>query len=95
MCAWAVGWVVADRDPRPPLGKDGGVHAHTYGGMRRVKGTEDGRRSPLHRAVGGCVETGAELKGVNEPVRFLYDAVKPKLSYACDRCADAYLRTPT
>jgi hypothetical protein len=45
--------------------------------------------------VGGCVETGAELKGTNELVRFLYDAVKPKLYYVYDRCADAYLRTPT
>jgi len=35
---------------------------------------------------------GAE--GVNEPVRFLNDALKPKL-YAYDRCADAYLRIPT
>jgi len=28
-------------------------------------------------------------------VRLLYDAVKPKLYYAYDRCADAYLRMPT
>jgi len=28
-------------------------------------------------------------------VRSLYDAVKPKLYYVYDRCADAYLRTPT
>ena len=57
------------------------------------KGTEDGRRSPLG-TVGGYVETGAELKGANEPVRFLHDALKPKLHYAYDRCADAYLPMP-
>jgi hypothetical protein len=45
--------------------------------------------------MGGCVETGAELNGVNELVRFLRDAVKPKLHYAYDRYADAYLRIPT
>jgi len=45
--------------------------------------------------VGGYVETGAELKGVNELVRFLHDAVKPKLCYVYDRYADAYLRAPT
>ena len=45
--------------------------------------------------LGGCVLTGAELKGTNELVRFLYDAVKPKLCYAYDRHADAYLRMPT
>jgi hypothetical protein len=28
-------------------------------------------------------------------VRSLYDALKPKLHYAYDRCADAYLRAPT
>ena len=45
--------------------------------------------------MGGYVETGAELKGANEPVRSLNDALKPKLHYAYDRCADAYLRAPT
>jgi len=48
--------------------------------------------------VGGCVLTrggGAELNGINEPVRSLNDAVKPKLHYAYDRYAHAYLRTPT
>ena len=43
---------------------------------------------------GGCVLTGAELKGTSEPMRFLYDAVKPKL-YAYERYADAYLPMPT
>ena len=47
-----------------------------------------------HCMVGGYVETGAELNGVNEPVRFLYDALKPKL-YAYDRYNDMYLRIPT
>ena len=49
----------------------------------------------LPSLVGGCVLTGAERSGANEPVRSLNDAVKPKLHYAYDRCADAYLRTPT
>jgi hypothetical protein len=44
--------------------------------------------------VGGYVETGAELKGINELVRFLYDALKPKL-YVYDRYNDMYLRIPT
>jgi len=44
--------------------------------------------------MGGCVLTGAERSGADEPVRSLRDAVKPKLYYAYDRCADAYLRTP-
>jgi len=45
--------------------------------------------------MGGYVETGAERKGVNEPVRSLNEAVKPKLCYAYDWCADAYLRAST
>ena len=45
--------------------------------------------------LGGCVLTGAELNGANEPVRSLNDALKPKLHYAYDRHADAYLRTPS
>ena len=45
--------------------------------------------------MGGYVETGAELNGIDEPVRSLYDAVKPKPHYAYDRCADAYLRMPS
>jgi len=49
----------------------------------------------LPSLLGGCVLTGAELKGISEPVRSLYDAVKPKLHYAYDRYADAYLRIPT
>jgi len=47
-----------------------------------------------HCMVGGYVETGAERKGTNELVRFLNDAVKPKL-YAYDRYNDMYLRIPT
>ena len=43
---------------------------------------------------GGCVLTGAELKGTSEPMRFLYDAVKPKL-YVYDRYNDMYLCTPS
>jgi len=49
----------------------------------------------LPSLLGGCVLTGAELNGIDEPVRSLYDAAKPKLHYAYDRCADAYLRAPT
>jgi tRNA A37 threonylcarbamoyltransferase TsaD len=42
--------------------------------------------------VGGCVETGGKLKGTNEPAMGLNEALKPKLYYAYDRYADAYLR---
>jgi|GEM_PF-2062204 len=42
--------------------------------------------------MGGCVETGGKRKGISELVSSLYDAVKPKLCYAYDRYADAYLR---
>ncbi|PSN93630.1 hypothetical protein B9Q06_11480, partial [Candidatus Marsarchaeota G2 archaeon ECH_B_2] len=49
----------------------------------------------LPSLVGGCVLTGAERSDPDEPVRSLYDAVKPKLCYAYDRYADAYLRIPT
>ena len=44
--------------------------------------------------MSGCVETGGKLKGTNEPVRFLNDALKPKL-YAYDRYNDMYLSIPT
>jgi len=64
------------------------------GGGGRVRLTEDGGRSPPG-VVGGCVLTGAKRSGADEPVRSLYDALKPKLHYAYDRCADAYLRTPS
>ena len=84
---------VNNRDPRPPLGKDGGVRAQ-HMGWRRVSliEAEDGRRSPPRHAVGGYVETGVERSGANELVRSLHDAVKPKLHYAYDRYNDAYLR---
>jgi len=49
----------------------------------------------LPSLLGGCVLTGGKRSGIDEPVRFLYDAVKPKLYYAYDRYADAYLRIPT
>jgi len=52
-------------------------------------------RVVLPSLLGGCVLTGAEVKGANELVRFLNDAVKPKLYYAYDRHADAYLHMPT
>jgi len=72
------------------------------GGKKRVELRMEGApqrdwwdRVVLPSLVGGCVLTGAELKGINEPVRSLYDALKPKLCYAYDRYADAYLRIPT
>jgi hypothetical protein len=49
----------------------------------------------LQTLVGGYFLTGAEQKAPNEPVRGLYDALKPKLHYAYDRYADAYLPMPT
>jgi hypothetical protein len=49
----------------------------------------------LPSLVGGCVLTGGKLKGTSGPVRLLYDAVKPKLHYAYERYADAYLCAPT
>ena len=39
--------------------------------------------------------TGGKRSDPDEPVRFLNDAVRPKLYYAYDRYNDAYLRTPT
>jgi len=51
-------------------------------------------RMVLPSLLGGCVLTGGKLKGTSEPVRFLNDALKPKL-YAYDRYNDMYLRTPT
>ena len=58
------------------------THRKRGGGLRMV--------GAPHCMVGGCVETGGKRNGTNEPVRFLYDAVKPKLYYAYERCADAY-----
>jgi len=49
----------------------------------------------LSSLADGCVLTGTELKDPSELVRGLHDAVKPKLYYAYDRYADAYLRAPT
>jgi len=45
--------------------------------------------------MGGYVETGAERSGIDEPVRSLHEAVKPKLCYVYDRYNDMYLRIPT
>jgi hypothetical protein len=50
--------------------------------------------SPACEWVGGCVETGGKRSDPDELVRFLYDAVKPKL-YAYERYNDMYLCTPT
>jgi hypothetical protein len=52
-------------------------------------------RVVLPSLLGGCVLTGAERKGTSELARSLNDALKPKLYYAYDRYADAYLCTPT
>ena len=54
-------------------------------------------RAVLPSLVGGCVLTrggGAEWNGTSEPVRFLNDAVKPKLHYVYDRYNDMYLCIP-
>jgi len=52
-------------------------------------------RNILPTLVGGYFLTGAERNGVDELARSLYDVVRPKLYYAYDRYADAYLRVPT
>ncbi len=52
-------------------------------------------RNVLPSLVGGYFLTGAERNGADELVRSLNEAVKPKLCYAYDRHADAYLRMPT
>jgi len=65
--------------------------------------TEDGGRFPegVVGARGSTLPLGwvrrerGKRNGTSELVRFLNDAVKPKLYYAYDRCADAYLRIPT
>jgi len=71
------------------------------GGRKRVELRMEGApqkewwdRVVLPSLLGGCVETGGKRKGTNELVRFLNDAVKPKL-YAYDRYNDMYLRIPT
>ena len=62
------------------------MHTQEAGGLK-MEGV-----SPLH---GGCVLTGGKRSGTNELVRFLNDALKPKLYYAYDRYNDMYLCTPT
>ncbi|PSN82675.1 hypothetical protein B9Q01_07300 [Candidatus Marsarchaeota G1 archaeon OSP_D] len=49
----------------------------------------------LPSLLGACVETGGKRSDPNELVSFLNDALKPKLYYAYDRYADAYLPMPT
>ena len=49
----------------------------------------------LMKTWSGFTLTGAELNASDELVRKLYDVVKPKLYYAYNRCADAYLPVPT
>ena len=51
-------------------------------------------RHILPTLMGGYFLTGAERKAFDELVRKLYEAVKPKLYYAYDRYADAYLPAP-
>jgi len=48
-------------------------------------------RNILPTLVGGYFLTGVERNAPDELARSLYDAVKPKLYYAYDRHADAYL----
>ncbi|PSN97596.1 hypothetical protein B9Q11_03890 [Candidatus Marsarchaeota G2 archaeon ECH_B_SAG-F08] len=62
------------------------MHTQEAGGLK-MEGV-----SPLH---GGCVLTGGKRSDPDELVRGLHDAVKPKLYYAYDRYADAYLPMPT
>ena len=63
------------------------MHTQEAGGLRMV--------GAPHCMVGACVETGGKRSDPDEPVRGLHDALKPKLYYAYDRCADAYLPMPT
>ena len=73
------------------------------GGKKRVELRMEGapQRDWWDRVVlpsllmGGCVLTGAERKTPDELVRELHEVVKPKLYYAYDRHADAYLCIPT
>jgi len=72
------------------------------GGRKRVQLRMEGasrvawwERVVLPSLLGGCVLTGGKRSDPDELVRGLHDAVKPKLYYAYDRYADAYLRTPT
>jgi len=51
-------------------------------------------RVVLPSLLGGCVLTGGKRSGTSELVRFLNDAVKPKL-YAYERYNDMYLSIPT
>ena len=71
------------------------------GGKKRVELRMEGasqrewwERVVLPSLLGGCVLTGGKRSDPDEPVRGLYDAVKPKL-YAYDRYNDMYLRIPT
>jgi len=52
-------------------------------------------RVVLPSLLGGCVLTGGKRSGTSELVRFLNDALKPKLYYAYDRYNDMYLPMPT
>ena len=85
--------MVVDRDPRPPL-REGYAHTHRgdeeAGGLKMV-----GVPHCIAWWVGTSRHEGADLKGTDELVRFLNDAVKPKLCYAYERYASAYLRMPT
>gem|GEM_PF-621879 len=73
--------------------REGNTCTH-IGGEREVRLTEDGRALPT--GSGGWVRPDrGQAEWADEPVRSLYDALKPKLHYAYDRCADAYLRTPS
>jgi len=72
------------------------------GGRKRVELRMEGAsqrewwdRVVLPSLLGGCVLTGGKRSDPDELVRFLNDALKPKLCYAYDRYADAYLRIPT
>ncbi|PSN87447.1 hypothetical protein B9Q00_08860 [Candidatus Marsarchaeota G1 archaeon OSP_C] len=75
------------------------------GGRKRVQLKMDGASQRewwdtvvLPSLLGGCVLTGGKWSGASEPVRFLNDALKPKLYYAYVGtmiCTYVYLHIPT
>jgi len=69
-----------------------GKHVDPKRGVCVLENASRPRATTPSLLMGGCALTGAAVKGTSEPVRSLRDALKPKLHYAYDRCADAYLR---
>ena len=71
-----------------------GKHVDPKRGVCVLENASRPRATTPSLLMGGCVLTGAALKGTSEPVRSLRDALKPKLHYICDGCNDLYLRSP-